>query len=50
MDQKLHEFRESEMSLKHELGVDLRILTVAVSSWRCDSILVSYTRGAWFEK
>ena len=39
------EFRESDKSLKHDLGSIL----LHVSYWCCGSILVSYTRSSKFE-
>ena len=50
MNQKFsefNEFRESEKSLKHKLGKNLKILSV--SSWRCGNNLVSNTRDGRFE-
>ena len=40
MDQKFSEFsefRDSDKSLKHEMGLNLQI--ISVSYWHCDSIL-----------
>ena len=40
-------FRDSDKSLKHELGSILRSCVSRVSCWCCGSILLSYTRGGW---
>ena len=37
------EFRETDKSLKHELGFNL----LHVSYWHCGSMLVSYRRAGW---
>ena len=43
------EFRESDKSLKHELGSFPRSCLSPVSFWCCGSMLVSYTKGCRFE-
>ena len=48
MEQDFTEFRESDKSLKHELGSIWRSCLSHVSCWHCGSILVSYTRGTRF--
>ena len=50
MKQEFTEFREfweTDKSLKHEFGSIKRSCLSHVSSWRCGSILISYTRGGW---
>ena len=49
MEQEFGEFRETDKSLKHELGSNLRSRLSHVSCWRCGSILVSHRRGGRFE-
>ena len=41
------EFRESDKSLKHEMGSFSRSRLQHVSCWYSGSILVSYTRCSW---
>ena len=41
------EFRESDKSLKHELGSISSSFLSHVSCWHCGSILVSYSRRGW---
>ena len=49
MEQKFSEFRESERSLRHEMMVNLKILSVTCASWHRGRVLVSYTRDSSFE-
>ena len=43
------EFRESDKSLKEELGSIQRFSLLPVSCWRCGRILISFTGGDRFE-
>ena len=49
MEQKFSEFRESEQSMKHELGSIYRSFPLPVSYLHCGSMLVYYTRGSRFK-
>ena len=52
MDQKFgkfSQFRESDKSLMHELGLIKRFCFSYVSCWRCGSMLVCYTKDSRFE-
>ena len=49
MERKFTEFRESDKSLKHELGWIYISSLLPVSSWHCSDISVLYTRDSRFK-